>query len=497
MKRLLLNFALVCLTAATLACAGPTNTAVTAGAGSGGASMLAVQPQGDWSYSLGSTAGASVAPYNFPAKYTYDTTAAPSCSNDFVVFAVNQPGSASQASIVAFNNLYSGPAIAASQTGSFTAQPLSTDSISITNGSNTLKLTAQSGSPATPWDQTGTFTGKATGGSSITITHNSTTLSLTQTGSGTQSDCTGQSGSTINSTFYNGGNSTTAEATSFAQAVNICSNLYPQLGFSATSSGTGVTVTATLAGGSDSAGTYSTSTTWGAGTFTWGTATAGSDGSNNGCSSATTGSYATSASTSTLATNLATAINACNSKYSAVGVTAGSSGSTVTVSAATAGSAGNSIAVSKSSSAFSWAGAKLVGGTAAGLCGTGSPTVLWAYNTGTTPILTSPILSLDGTKVAYVERGVAGSGAILHVLRWQSGEGTPGAPATPAQSISSGSCSGTSSCVFSLLYTGSQNHTNSNSSPFYDFTRGTDSLYVGDDGGLLWKVAASSTARPR
>ena len=59
----------------------------------------------------------------------------------------------------------------------------------------------------------------------------------------------------------------------------------------------------------------------------------------------------------------------------------------------------------------------------AGFCGAAGPSVKWAYNTriagdvtGTT--LTSPVLSFDGTKIAYVEsRTNANGGAILHILK--------------------------------------------------------------------------------
>ena len=44
----------------------------------------------------------------YPAKFGFDTGAAPSCANDFVVFPVNIAGSESQPNIAAFNNLYSG-----------------------------------------------------------------------------------------------------------------------------------------------------------------------------------------------------------------------------------------------------------------------------------------------------------------------------------------------------------------------------------------------------
>jgi hypothetical protein len=59
----------------------------------------------DWSISLG-TAG--TAPAMYPAKFGFNVTSAPDCTNDFVVFPVNAAGSGTQPNIVAFNNLYSG-----------------------------------------------------------------------------------------------------------------------------------------------------------------------------------------------------------------------------------------------------------------------------------------------------------------------------------------------------------------------------------------------------
>jgi hypothetical protein len=45
----------------------------------------------------------------FPAKYVFDVTASPSCTNDYVVIGVPaNPASGGQANIVGFNNLYSG-----------------------------------------------------------------------------------------------------------------------------------------------------------------------------------------------------------------------------------------------------------------------------------------------------------------------------------------------------------------------------------------------------
>ena len=61
----------------------------------------------DWSISLG---GGGTAANMYPAKFTFDITAAPDCTNDYIVYPVNTAGSSTQANLVAFNNLYSGTA---------------------------------------------------------------------------------------------------------------------------------------------------------------------------------------------------------------------------------------------------------------------------------------------------------------------------------------------------------------------------------------------------
>jgi hypothetical protein len=59
----------------------------------------------DWSLSLGT---GNVSPNMFPAKYSFDINATPSCGNDYVVFGLNVAGSTGQANLVGVNNLYSG-----------------------------------------------------------------------------------------------------------------------------------------------------------------------------------------------------------------------------------------------------------------------------------------------------------------------------------------------------------------------------------------------------
>jgi hypothetical protein len=58
----------------------------------------------DWSMNLGA---GNLLPNTYPAKWSFDTTTA-NCATDFVIFATGASGSASQATIVAYTNLYSG-----------------------------------------------------------------------------------------------------------------------------------------------------------------------------------------------------------------------------------------------------------------------------------------------------------------------------------------------------------------------------------------------------
>src|SRR5947207_2597354 len=118
------------------------------------------------------------------------------------------------------------------------------------------------------------------------------------------------------------------------------------------------------------------------------------------------------------ADKLVTSINA-NSLL--VTASSGTNGS-LTVTSLVAGAGGNNIGLAVSAhSSFSWGGTFLSGGSGqanlvafknlyvnpsgTGFCSGTAPTVSWAYNvsTGSSGINTSPILSLDGTKVAFVE----------------------------------------------------------------------------------------------
>jgi hypothetical protein len=121
-------------------------------------------------------------------------------------------------------------------------------------------------------------------------------------------------------------------------------------------------------------------------------------------------------------------------------------------------------------------------------CNSGSPWVAFAYNTVTQTggqIKTSPELSVDGTKVAFVES--TASGSYFHVLVLpvpipappkQSGTVlSPQMPTTCTKPTTAG-------CMTTLTIETSA--TNSNSSPWIDYN--TDTAYVGADNGLLYKI---------
>ncbi len=71
--------------------------------------------------------------------------------------------------------------------------------------------------------------------------------------------------------------------------------------------------------------------------------------------------------------------------------------------------------------------------TGKGYCaGYSGPNVIFAYNVGSGSVYASPVLSLDGRKVAFIENNAASS--YFHVLTYATGPGNgtgPGAPAVP------------------------------------------------------------------
>jgi hypothetical protein len=121
-----------------------------------------------------------------------------------------------------------------------------------------------------------------------------------------------------------------------------------------------------------------------------------------------------------------------------------------------------------------------------------SATTLWSYSIKAAggQVSTSPALSLDGTKVAFVETAPATT-AHFHVLAWKSGDGVPTnlqAPATAPLQITSG-FDGNAPVAGSGNVTDLALGTNSDtlSSPFIEYN--TDQAYVGSDNGVLYRIS--------
>jgi hypothetical protein len=121
-------------------------------------------------------------------------------------------------------------------------------------------------------------------------------------------------------------------------------------------------------------------------------------------------------------------------------------------------------------------------------CNSGVPFVSFAYNTVTNSgqIRTSPTLSIDGKKVAFVES--AGSGSYFHVLVLPNPIPTP--PASSVGTVRSpqnpSSCANpiTAGCMSTVKIS---NGANTDSSPWIDYS--TDAAYVGTDDGKLYKIS--------
>jgi hypothetical protein len=132
-------------------------------------------------------------------------------------------------------------------------------------------------------------------------------------------------------------------------------------------------------------------------------------------------------------------------------------------------------------------------GSAGGLCAQDGPSVYWSYFTGTGVAQTSVALSLDGSKVAFVENN---SAATLRILKWKAGEGSGAAsPAAVDQDISGSSwsaCNAGNSCIASIQF--STNTGDPRSAPYVDYAN--DVIYVGDIFGVLHKFTGVFNGTP-
>jgi hypothetical protein len=119
------------------------------------------------------------------------------------------------------------------------------------------------------------------------------------------------------------------------------------------------------------------------------------------------------------------------------------------------------------------------------------PTVAWAYNTGGTASL-SPVLSLDGTQLAYIQ--TSSSVATLVLLKPSAASGgTITSPATAALEGNGAYRGCTAPCYTTITLSGSPD--DSNSPPFYVYSS-ADTLYVGDDSGKVHKFTGVFLGTP-
>ena len=151
------------------------------------------------------------------------------------------------------------------------------------------------------------------------------------------------------------------------------------------------------------------------------------------------------------------------------------------------------------------------GTTPAPFCtGKTSPEFIFSYASGTGAVATSPVVSVDGTKIAYIENGT-NIGAVLHVLTFASGSTEYGTctntgtalPTCAIHAVVPGSTAGSKATDFAIpllsaLATEATPTatpvTDTRSAPFVNYN--DDVLFVGDDVGHLYSVTSVFTGTP-
>lgn len=143
-------------------------------------------------------------------------------------------------------------------------------------------------------------------------------------------------------------------------------------------------------------------------------------------------------------------------------------------------------------------------GAATGYCSGTGPSVLFSYAIGSGGSPLSPVLSLNGTKVAWIED--TSSASFLHITNWVANDGISATyPIAPSGTFSNGSCTPSgSSCDDSIEYTASTypgcstayTAPNGHSDLFIDYTNNAG--YISANNGLLYHISNifSATASP-
>jgi hypothetical protein len=129
-----------------------------------------------------------------------------------------------------------------------------------------------------------------------------------------------------------------------------------------------------------------------------------------------------------------------------------------------------------------------------GTCTGTVPTVLFSYFVGTGKTQTSLALSLDGTKVAFIESAANASNFHVLTLDKSGNSGCPSSSPCNGTAFNSPATPGTRNSAVDTKITMSGGVSVTRSSPFVDYSH--DVAYVGDDTGKLHKFTAVFTGTP-
>jgi hypothetical protein len=124
-----------------------------------------------------------------------------------------------------------------------------------------------------------------------------------------------------------------------------------------------------------------------------------------------------------------------------------------------------------------------------------APSVYWAYNTAG-QVLTSPLISRDGSQVAFVQTN-AGLEGTLVVLKWAPSTGTVSSPVPPTAVLPAAYSGCTAPCMTTIIL---KDHLgtpvdDTTSSVFYDYTN--DVAWVGGGVGWLHKITGMFNGVPK
>src|SRR5580700_2841276 len=390
-----------------------------------------VRSTGLWSQSLGT--GAGVGAVNFPAKFSFNSGVA-NCGSDYVVYSTGLAGSGSQASLIAYNNLYSGcEGINLGTASNFAVLGAST----VTNAGNSVVTGGDIGiSPGT------SLTGFPPG----ILTPPATEQLATPTASQAQADAS------TAFTHYNGLTGATLIGPTL-DALTFAPGLYKATGILTLDAGQTVTLSGSgtyvfqIASGFSVSGTVLLTNGATAGNVLW-----------------VVGSSATLSGTSSVSGTILA--------LTSISLAAGDS------------LTGRAIALN---------GAVTLSDNAITTVDT-VPSVYWAYNTGG-QVLTSPALSLDGTQVAFVQTNASLEGTLV-LLKWAPSGGTVNSPVT-LTAVANGAYRNCSApCMTTIiLQDGLAVPTDDRtSSVFPDY--GHDVIWVGGAVGWLHKITGVFNGTP-